>query len=872
MFAAYLVAVFQDLAVDNHAQVAAKQAQLAGLSDSGRGVPDLSNPEAQKLLQEIRDLLDQRAYYEERLRIAEEGTARGAILDRRETARAAQKAATQQRDRTLAEALTKAEQKRGDFVRQIEAFRKELGDRDTSVRFDRRFPKGTDEREQFDRLRNPEAKPSEFFNINPATGELTPKAEVADLDQLLGAFRKFLQTLSAEGAGPQLDYETPPKIQLEQIGIERAIDKAEKTKDYDPLLREGPTNLYRRLGEVQYRDLDNRIDEIDRKVDKGGLTEQEEEKLLLERRKLEYKQTDVREEAKTKIQNIGIQRDKEHGRALATVQRGLIRGYNRELTGLRKRLAIALSTGEAEAAQDIDKQILETKQKILDAEVKRLAGLGTPQDQVDEFIESSKADMISAFEAPGTLSTLVSGARRQIDILAPREPSLSQDPARDAYLKQIGYTPSADQEDLSIEDRVALMERYRDTLVGLEQDLAKNPKANAESLNVLTQGVKDLNEEIGRLRAQQGTLDLTPQGFVQQLSLGFNPGQIANGIRGLESHFSNLGKTIQEDIVGGLDEAADGFANALVRGEDFADGVRTALSDMAYQVAADIIKSGIMSLIGSLIGASVGGPGGAAAGSQAGGATAGGTGGGQQGGFLSSLFASIGFAKGGVVEAKAAGGVVGDTIKNVTSAVNHFAKYASGGVARALAGGGVIKGPGSGTSDSISGVVVNKQGKAVRGIRVSDGESILTNKTTSGIGKRGVDTLNSLGKRGLRMLRGFLSRTPGYKEGGIPSATISPAKLMGALSAPPLSFATGGIVGDMRDTPASMSYPEKSTSGSGHTYRAEVMVGAQEGADVDPKTLRRLDEGITLRVKVFVQEQMRPGGMLQGSRATAGRG
>ena len=857
-------------------EIAGKRRELAGLSGSGRGSPDPSDPEVARLLREISDLQDQRDYYEERLRIAGEGSTRGALLDRRETARAVQSEAQEKRDLKLAEALTLADQKRDDFVRQIEALRKDLADRDTFVRFGRRFREDTEQREQFDRLRNAATDPKSFFKVNPETGKLTPKAEVADVEELLEAFRKFKQTLSAEGTGPQLDYATPPKIQLEQIEIERAIDKAEKSKNYEPLLREGPTNLYRRLAEVQYRDLDNRIDEIDRKVDKGGLTTEEEERLLVERRKLEYKQTDAREAAKTSIQNIGIQRDKEYGRAIADIQRKLIRGYNRELVGLRKRLAIALSTGEVEDAQEADRRILETKQKILDAETERLRSLGTKPDDVDEFIKNSKEDMISAFDAPGTLSSLGAGARRQIDILAPAEPALSADPTKDAYLKQIGYTPSADLTGATLADRVSLMERYRDALVGLQQDLSVNPKANAESLNVLNQEVKDLNEEIGRLRAQQGTLDLTPQGFIQQLSLGFNPGQIANGIRALDSHFSNLGKTIQDDIVGGLDQAADSFSNALVRGEDFADGVQQALSDMAYQVAADIVKSGIMSLIGSLIGGAVGGPGGAAAGSQAGAATAGSSQ--QQGGILSNFFASFGFAKGGVVEKKAKGGQIGVSPAGEVSSSpagywTSLLKLFKGGRVEKRAGGGLIKGPGTGTSDSIPGVVVNKQGKAVRGIKVSTGESILTAKTTSGVGKSGIDKLNDLGTRGLARLRAFLGTVPGYKEGGpITNQTFSASEFSRITTAPPLAFASGGTIGDMRGQTTKMRMPERAESGSGHTYRAEVLIGAQEGADVDPNTLRKMDEGITLRVKEFVQEQMRPGGMLQGSRATAGRG
>ena len=108
-----------------------------------------------------------------------------------------------------------------------------------------------------------------------------------------------------------------------------------------------------------------------------------------------------------------------------------------------------------------------------------------------------------------------------------------------------------------------------------------------------------------------------------------------------------------------------------------------------------------------------------------------------------------------------------------------------------------------------------------------------------------------------------------YKEGGVIEGATG---LLTARMPKPIMMSTGGVIGNMREAQASMSYPEKSDSGSGHTYRAEVMVGAEEGSNVDPDTLRRMDEGITLRVREYVREQMRPGGLLQGARASAGRG
>ena len=56
---------------------------------------------------------------------------------------------------------------------------------------------------------------------------------------------------------------------------------------------------------------------------------------------------------------------------------------------------------------------------------------------------------------------------------------------------------------------------------------------------------------------------------------------------------------------------------------------------------------------------------------------------------------------------------------------------------------GMIKGPGTGTSDSIPGVIVDSSGRPQRGILVSNGESILTKEVTSKLGKPTIDWLNS---------------------------------------------------------------------------------------------------------------------------------
>lgn len=67
--------------------------------------------------------------------------------------------------------------------------------------------------------------------------------------------------------------------------------------------------------------------------------------------------------------------------------------------------------------------------------------------------------------------------------------------------------------------------------------------------------------------------------------------------------------------------------------------------------------------------------------------------------------------------------------------------FGSSGIVRGFAGGGMISGPGTGTSDSISGVHVN--GSKPMPIRVSNGESILNAKATSLLGEDFIHAMNS---------------------------------------------------------------------------------------------------------------------------------
>jgi hypothetical protein len=86
---------------------------------------------------------------------------------------------------------------------------------------------------------------------------------------------------------------------------------------------------------------------------------------------------------------------------------------------------------------------------------------------------------------------------------------------------------------------------------------------------------------------------------------------------------------------------------------------------------------------------------------------------------------------------RAAGGMLGG-YRRMRSALDTI----SLGTAIRRVHGGLIKGPGSGTSDSIPGVIVDSNGVPQRGVLVSNGEAILNAAAVSKLGKGTIDWIN----------------------------------------------------------------------------------------------------------------------------------
>lgn len=670
---------------------------------------------------------------------------------------------------------------------------------------------------------NADLTPESVVKIAEGTNRVF--VEGGDIQRFFDTFNKYQQ--KATDRGEDVEPFLIDRGLRRSIGAtERDISRAEREKSFEFLSVDNEQNLYRKLQVLRNQAIQREIAYVNKEIDRAE-SDPAKERLIERKDKLEAKIIDLEYQTQTKIQTNAIKAAEQDAKRLKATN-------DLKIKGLEKQVNIAIDSGLLEKARELDGRIIQLKQEIIDAYVRRMRAENKTEEEIRVYVENAREDLVPILDKPATARRIGTGVRRRIERETPLKPRLGETRFESGYLRGRGDIASPEQRTGAMADRIA---NIRDEIDGLNRSIAKilskgpvTEQAN-EAIKQQIELINQLTEEIGGLQAQyelQGGEGFGRQ-VVEQLKVGFSPQQISNQINTLDSSIGNLGNKIRTDLVQGLDEAADGFANALVRGEEFADGVRQALSDMAYQVAADIVKSGVMTLLSSLIGGFSGA-------GTTGTTTTAGTTGGQQGGFFGWLGSIFGFAKGGTVGEKS--------------------------------GGGVIKGPGTGTSDSIPGVVVNKQGKVTQGIAVSNGESILTAKTTGGLGKTGIDKLNSLSERSLAAMSAFLNRLPGYKDGGIPGDAVN---LLSKSMPKPLAMAQGGIVGTVNDMKTA-SAAGAVGDGSSYTYNASVKVSPEEGARMDIDTLRRLDEGITLKIQDYLQDQMRPGGILEMNRPRAARG
>jgi len=391
-----------------------------------------------------------------------------------------------------------------------------------------------------------------------------------------------------------------------------------------------------------------------------------------------------------------------------------------------------------------------------------------------------KAATLQAYSA----ETYFPGIKQGVDANAARVTtgSLSKDAAREVS----GVPYSNAQKAKALDANIAFQERSLQQVKAAEPgNLAKIAdaygKQSPEYLNQAAQykkSIEDLVLELDKLKFQRDELS---SNFGRELDQGFNVESTIAGLENLDSSVSNLGETINGEVVQGFDNASEAIANVAVEGGNAFDALRQTAADAMRGIAKSIIQSGINQL------------------------------------FTTGLTYGATLLKGG-----------GTVAANTAKATGGVIKAATGFVTKS----GIIKGPGTGTSDSISGVVVDSRGKVVKGLKVSTDESILTAKATSGITERGVN---------------FINKNP-----------VKAAAALQAAMRNPMKRAVGGM---MRSQPSAAVAGGAPTTE--FTYNSSVKVDASNGGNgQDPNVLAKIGKGLEAKIKETIQREKRPGGIL----------
>ncbi len=251
--------------------------------------------------------------------------------------------------------------------------------------------------------------------------------------------------------------------------------------------------------------------------------------------------------------------------------------------------------------------------------------------------------------------------------------------------------------------------------------------ANIESQEIISAGeadkVAELKEELEGLNV---ALAVTGEELAQlnntpfeEIKEGFDFQTIANGLENASTGVENLGENISGEIVGGLSNLGATLNDVARAGDN--------LGDTMKRVVASIL-SNIADLIANLI-----------------------------------------------------------ANKILISALNLFgpSPAAATGTANVdkLATGGMIRGPGTGTSDSIPGIILDKNGRPRKRILVSDGEAILNAAATAALGEQFINSLNT-GEFSTFAAGGLIDRSSSTISSSESPANITANAAVAAANAP----------------------------------------------------------------------------------------
>lgn len=279
------------------------------------------------------------------------------------------------------------------------------------------------------------------------------------------------------------------------------------------------------------------------------------------------------------------------------------------------------------------------------------------------------------------------------------------------------------------------------SLITRAENLKKNnpDEAMVQNLNdeitVYMDKIKELDDEMQNLKVTINEFSTTAG---DELASVFNEEGIRHYITALEESGNVLkdwGENIRGSLLKAWDEVGDAIADAVLEGKNFKESMKEIVKSMASDIFRMTTKNMMNNLMLGLLGEGYGGG--------KGGQQSGGGGNSQMVtgilGFLGSLFGGGSSSGMTAASSSALSTNLSSRLGNITFNRNGaiIPKYATGYVR----GSGVIAGPGSGTSDSLRGLMATKSG--ISPIAVSSGESILTAKATSLLGEDTIKALNS---------------------------------------------------------------------------------------------------------------------------------
>ena len=519
-----------------------------------------------------------------------------------------------------------------------------------------------------------------------------------------------------------LDPDYPVERELRQIQNE--ITEARKLRLTELATSDPNRNLIRRrqaLEEILVnREIDRLKDQLRDKAD-SDLSDPKRASIQKAINRNQLKLEDIRYKARKEIEDAALALAKQVNETLL-----------QELTARKRALEVAF--GEAirrgvavEAMIKIDQEVQVVNEQLLAEQRTKLKLEGKDSDTINRIIQERREQIIPLMQQAATLRAIAAQYNEQLERTRVESTGLSQEQLGSREAQGLGLTAPERGGQISAELalRSRQIEDFQRLQGGLDMSTANGRAVfdqYTDSINVARRAVGALREELAQL-SNSNAVEMQDATNLDAYSIELD---------GLQDSFRNLGENIRSSVVGALDEVTDSFAEAVFSGENFFASFKNILNSLAVDIAKMIIKAQLLKLIGA----------------------------GMSGG--SSFFA----ASGGVVAA-ATGGIV-QTVQRAQVGTAQLLRAATGGLVQAagalsapaqvdrgfgvfpatslgvpaLATGGIISGSGTGTSDSISGTVHDDRGKAVAGIRVSNGEAILNAEAVRRLGTDLVHAIN----------------------------------------------------------------------------------------------------------------------------------